>query len=153
MSFTDAHLFFDDVQVGQEWKSIGRTVTEADVVNFAGVSGDFNPIHVDHEYCKGTPFRKPIAHGLLILSISSGLGLWAPPMRTLAFLEMLSFKLLGPVFFGDTIHMLTRIESIEARARNRRGNILWYRQTINQDNKVVQEARTLTIVEGRANIR
>lgn len=153
MSFTDAHLFFDDVQVGQEWKSIGRTVTEADVVNFAGISGDFNPIHVDHEYCKGTPFRKPIAHGLLILSISSGLGLWAPPMRTLAFLEMLSFKLLGPVFFGDTIHMLTRIESIEARARNRRGNILWYRQTINQDNKVVQEARTLTIVEGRANIR
>ena len=58
MSFTPIHLFFDDVQVDQAWDSLGRTVTEADIVNFAGLSGDFNPIHLDHEFAKTTAFRK-----------------------------------------------------------------------------------------------
>ena len=61
MSFTPSHLFFDDVEIGQEWRSLGRTITEADVVNFAGLSGDFNPIHMDHAFAKTTPFRQPIA--------------------------------------------------------------------------------------------
>ena len=74
MSFTNYHLYFDDVEVGQEWETQGRTVTETDIVNFAGLSGDFNPIHVDHEFAESTPFRRPIAHGLLIQAISSGLG-------------------------------------------------------------------------------
>ena len=74
MPFTNMHLYFDDVEVGQEFISNGRTVTEVDVVNFAGVSGDYNPIHTDHEFAKTTPFRKPVAHGLLIWAISSGLG-------------------------------------------------------------------------------
>ncbi|MFO0866801.1 MAG: MaoC/PaaZ C-terminal domain-containing protein [Gemmataceae bacterium] len=52
MSFTDHHLFFDDVSVGQSWMSLGRTLTEADIVGFAGISGDFNPIHMDHEYAR-----------------------------------------------------------------------------------------------------
>ena len=80
MSFTSMHLFFDDVAVGQEWTSLARTVTQADVVNFAGLSGDFNPIHIDHEFARTTAFGQPIAHGLLVWSIGSGLGLMAPPM-------------------------------------------------------------------------
>ena len=74
MAFSEQHLYFDDVQIGQEWESPGRTVTQADIVNFAGLSGDFNPIHIDHEFCKNTPYRQPIAHGLLVFSIGSGLG-------------------------------------------------------------------------------
>src|SRR5262249_16704718 len=103
MSFTSLHKFFDDVEVGQEWESPGRTVTEADIVYFAGVSGDFNPIHVDHEFARTTPFRRPVAHGLLVLSVSSGLGLHSPAMRTLAFLQIREWKFVGPVYIGDTV--------------------------------------------------
>ena len=67
MSFTANHLYFDDVAVGQDWESLGRTMTETDVVNFAGLSGDFNPIHMDHEFAKTTPFRRPIVHGMLVM--------------------------------------------------------------------------------------
>src|SRR5262245_11906152 len=88
VSFTNIHLYFDDIDVGQEWESLGRTVTEADIINFAGVSGDFNPIHMDHEFARSTMFRQPIAHGLLVFSMASGLGSFAPPMRTLAFMAI-----------------------------------------------------------------
>lgn len=149
MSFTAAHLYFDDVQVGQEWESGGRTITESDIVNFAGLSGDFNPIHMDHEFCKKTVFRRPIAHGMLVMSIGSGLGLTAPPMRTLAFMAIKEWRFLDPVFIGDTIHVKAKVLEKEERARGRRGVITWQRQAINQDNKVVGEGITITLVEGR----
>src|SRR5580692_11243435 len=119
MSFTKAHLFFDDVEVGQEWQSGGRTVTEADIVNFAGLSGDFNPIHIDHAFAGTTPLRKPIAHGLLVLSIGSGLGLMFPPMRTLAFMSIREWNFREPVFIGDTIHVKARVLEMEERSRGR----------------------------------
>ena len=149
MSFTALHLYFDDVEIGQEWESQGRTVTESDIVGFAGLSGDFNVIHMDHEFAKTTPFRRPIAHGLLVFSISSGLGLFHPPMRTLAFMSIRAWYFRGPVFIGDTIRLRTRVLEKEARARGRRGVITWQRQIVNQAGKVVQEGETLTLVEGR----
>jgi acyl dehydratase len=150
MAFTKQHLYFDDVEVGQEWESPARTVTETDIVNFAGLSGDFSPIHVDHEFAKNTPFHGPIAHGLLIFSIGSGLGLTAPPMRTMAFLGIRDWQFKGPVFIGDTIRLRTRVLEKEARARGRRGVIAWQRTVLNQEDKVVQEGVTLTLVQGRA---
>ncbi|MSQ95797.1 MAG: dehydratase [Gemmataceae bacterium] len=150
MSFTAAHLYFDDVQVGQEWESLGRTVTETDIVNFAGISGDFNPIHMDHEFCKSTPFRKPIAHGLLILAISSGLGLANPPMRTLAFVSIKDWRFLEPVYIGDTIRIRAKVLEKEERSRGKRGVIIWGRQIVNQHGKSVAEGILVTLVEGRA---
>ena len=150
MAFTSLHLFFDDVEVGQEWESPGRTLTESDIVNFAGLSGDFNPIHVDHEFARTTPFRRPVAHGLLVLSMSSGLGLHSPAMRTQAFLAIREWKFVGPVYIGDTIRVRSKILEKEVRARGRRGVITWQRQVVNQEGKVVQEGITLTLVEGRA---
>ncbi len=150
MSFTEHHLFFDDVEVGQEWTSVGRTITEADVVNFAGLSGDFNPIHTDHEFARTTHFRRPIAHGVLVQAVGSGLGVSAPMMRTLALLEIREWQFKGPVFPGDTIRVRSRVQAKEARSRGRRGVVTWHRQIINQDGKVVQEGVTLTRVEGRA---
>jgi acyl dehydratase len=150
MSFTSLHKFYEDVEVGQEWESPGRTVTEADIVAFAGVSGDFNPIHVDHEFARTSLFRRPVAHGLLVLSISSGLGAHAPAMRTVAFLGIREWKFVGPVFPGDTVHVRSKLLEKEARGRGRRAVLTWQRQIINQEGKVVQEGITQTLVEGRA---
>lgn len=97
LSFTEHHLYFDDIEVGHEWKSLGRTITEADIVNFAGLSGDFNPIHVDHQFAKGTLFRRPIAHGLLGVAIMSGLAMYSPPMRTVAFLSIRELHFREPI--------------------------------------------------------
>jgi 3-hydroxybutyryl-CoA dehydratase len=150
MTFTSAHLYFDDIVIGQEWESLGRTVTQADIVNFAGLSGDFNPIHMDHEFCKDTHFRQPIAHGLLVLAIGSGLGVTTPPMRTLAFLAIREWKFNEPVFIGDTIRMKTKVLEKEERARGKRGLVTWLRQIVNHQDKIVEEGIIQTLVEGRA---
>lgn len=152
MSFTPSHLYFDDVEVGQEWTSLGRTITQADIVNFAGLSGDFNPIHIDHHFAKTTPFRGPIAHGLLVFSVGSGLGLHAPPMRTLAILGIKEWSFRDPVFPGDTIRVVSKVLEKQVRARGRRGEITWQRRFYNQDDKLIMEGITMTLVEGRASI-
>jgi acyl dehydratase len=150
MSFTSLHLFFDDVTVGQQWESLGRTITEADIVSFAGLSGDFNAIHMDHQFASTTLFRQPIAHGLLVFSIGSGLTLYCPPMRTMAFLSIREWHFRKPIFIGDTIRVLGKVVEKEERSRGRRGVITWQRQIVNQENKIVQEGLTQTLVEGRA---
>jgi acyl dehydratase len=105
---------------------------------------------MDHEFARTTPFRRPIAHGLLVWAISSGLGVSCPPMRTMAFLGIREWQFRGPVFIGDTIHVRSKVVEVEARSRGRRGVITWERQIINHEGKVVQEGVTLTLVEGRA---
>ena len=140
-------LTFDDVQVGDCWESPARTVTESDVVGFAGLTGDYNPLHVDHVYAKATPFGRPIAHGMLGLSYSAGLGSYFPWMRTAAFTRILEWKFLSPIHIGDTIHVRTEILSKERKGRGRRGLITWRRQLINQKGEVTQEGITETLVE------
>lgn len=149
MSFTAAHLYFDDLEIGKEWLSAGRTITEADIVNFAGLSGDFNPIHVDHQFAAQTPFRRPIAHGMLVFAVASGLGVYCPPVRTLAFLGVREWYFRGPVFPGDTIRIRGRVVEKTIRGRGRRGEIVWFRQIVNQDDRVVQEGTLITLVEAR----
>ncbi|MEW6399089.1 MAG: MaoC family dehydratase [Bacillota bacterium] len=90
-----------EFEVGQR-ASVSRTVTEADVVNFAGVSGDFNPVHVDAEYARATRFGQRVAHGLLTASImSSVLGMRIPGPGAIYLGQTLNF--LKPVFIGDTV--------------------------------------------------
>lgn len=149
MGFSSIHLYFDDLEIGQEWISSGRTITEADIVNFAGFSGDFNPIHVDHEFAKTTPFRRPIAHGFAVFSIGSGLGVMTPPLRTIALLRVINWNFLLPVFAGDTIRIKSRVLEKTLRGRGRRGEVVWYRGLINQDNKIVQEGQIVLLVEAR----
>jgi acyl dehydratase len=151
MSFSAFHLYLDDLEPGQEWLSGGRTVTESDIVTFAGFSGDFNPMHMDHHYSAGTPFRKPIAHGFGVFSIASGLGVMSPPVRTIALSEVRRWKFLNPVYIGDTLRVKTRVLEKTVRGRGKRGEIVWLRSIVNQDDKIVQEGEIVTLVEARAN--
>jgi acyl dehydratase len=140
---------FDDLTVGDEWESPRRTITATDVVLFAGLSGDFNPIHIDHTAAEKSPFGKPIAHGLLGLSIASGLMTQAPRVDTLAFLAILEWTFHHPILFGDTIHALSKVEALEPAANGRRGIVTWHRQVFNQEDRLVQEGRTRTLVRAR----
>jgi 3-hydroxybutyryl-CoA dehydratase len=153
MSFSTSCMYFEDVEIGQEWESSGRTITEADVVNFAGISGDFNPIHMDHEFAKTTPFRRPIAHGLLVFAVGSGLGVTCPSMRTVAFLQVREWNFREPLFIGDTVKLRSRVLEKSVRGRGRRGEIVWYRGVYNQEGKVVQDGILVTLVEGRVGRR
>ena len=118
-------LTFNDLVVGDEWESPRRTVTETDVVLFAGLSGDFNPLHVDHASSQTGPFGRPVAHGLLGMSIATGLISQAPRVDTIAFLAILEWKFLHPIAFGDTIHAVSKVESLAApRQRTARGRYL-----------------------------
>lgn len=151
------HLFeilgFDDLEVGDEWESPARTVTETDIVLFAGLSGDHNPLHSDYELAKTGPFGRPVAHGLLSLAIATGLYSQAPRIDTLAFLAILEWRFLLPVVFGDTIKVVSRVVAIDPQARGRRGVVTWQRQIFNQNMQIIQEGRTQTLVRSRQHSR
>lgn len=142
-------LSFDDLALGDEWESPRRTVTQADTVLFAGLSGDFNPIHCDQQAAALGPFGQPVAHGLLGLSIASGLMSQAPRLETLAFLCILEWKFHHPILFGDTIRGISRVEALEPTGNGRRGIVTWHRQILNQNDRLVQEGRTQTLVRAR----
>ena len=80
---------------------------------FAGLSGDFNPIHTDHETARAGAFGQPVAHGLLGLAIVSGLASHSPRVATLAFLVVERWSFLKPIAFGDTVHVMTRVEAVD----------------------------------------
>jgi acyl dehydratase len=97
--------YYEEITIGQKFYTAGRTVTEADVVSFAGISGDFNQIHLDARFAAQGPFGQRVAHGLLVLSIIVGLAVQTGIMdRTvIAFREIAEWKFSRPVFFGDTV--------------------------------------------------
>lgn len=142
-------LLFNDLAVGDEWESPRRTVTETDVVLFATLTGDFNPLHVDHSTAKNGPFGRPVAHGLLGLALATGLISQSPRIDTLAFLGILEWKFHRPIVFGDTIHVVSTVESLQTQARGRRGTVTWHRRILNQDSQIVQDGRTQTLVRAR----
>jgi acyl dehydratase len=141
-------LHFEDMEVGARWTSRARTVTEADVGNFAGLTGDYDPLHVDHEYAKQTPFGRPIGHGLLGLSLVAGLGSQCPPVRTLAFTAIRDWQFLKPIYIGDTVYAVAEVVEKQANGR-RSGRVIWKRQLVNQNEQVVQEGMLETIVAVR----
>src|SRR5215468_9121175 len=102
-------VFFEDLAVGQEFTSPGRTVTEADIVIFAGLSGDYNVLHTDAEHMKASVFGERIAHGLLALSVQQGLLDRSMPERAEERFVGLKWKFRGPIKIGDTLHVRARI--------------------------------------------
>lgn len=100
-------MYFEEFEPGQRIVSPGRTITESDIVAFAGLSGDYNQLHVDSEFAKTTPFGQRIAHGLLGLAVASGLAVQTGVLEgtVIAFREINEWKFVKPVFIGDTIHV------------------------------------------------
>jgi len=148
---SDPHRqYFEDIAVGDEYLSPGRTVTEADIVQFAGLSGDYNVLHTDAEYMKGSIFGERIAHGLLGLSISSGLGTRAVPrpFATIAFLG-LRWRFKGPIKIGDTIKVRLKVMAKKETSKPDRGVVTVQRAVLNQRGEVVQEGDTDLMIERR----
>jgi len=114
-------MYFEEFEVGQRVVSAGRTVTESDIVNFAGLSGDYNQIHTDAAFSQNSPFGQRVAHGLLGLSIASGLAVQTGVMEgtVIAFREINNWKFIKPIFIGDTIHVV--MEILETRPLRRIG--------------------------------
>mgnify|MGYP003351068396 FL=1 len=108
-------LYWEDWEIGKEYVSASRTITEADIVHFAGISGDYNPLHIDEEYCKKTIFGTRIAHGPLVYSIAAGLlfQLHLYDDTLIAFLGFDSLKFTKHVIAGDTI--TAKISVLEKR--------------------------------------
>ena len=130
-------LFFSDFETGRSFASGGRTVTEADVSLFAGLSGDYNPLHTDATFAAKTPFGQRIAHGMLAASISTGLGqtLGIFEGTTLALLEQ-KFEYKAPVLFGDTIRLRLTVETVTPSSKGGKGVVLFRSDVVKQDDVV-----------------
>jgi acyl dehydratase len=134
-------LYWEEWEIGAEFESPARTITEADIVFFAGLSGDYNPLHINEEYCKTTQFGSRIAHGPLVYAIAAGLlyQLHLYDDTLIAFLGFDSLKFTKPVKPSDTIH--ARIKVLEKRETSNadRGVMKRQLQILNQRGEVVQE--------------
>lgn len=134
-------LYWEEWTVGAEFRTAARTVTEADLVIFAGLSGDYNPLHTDEEFCKKTDFGTRIAHGPLVYAIAAGLlfQLHLYDDTLIAFLGFENLRFTKPVKPGDTIH--ARIKVVETREASRpdRGVMKRELHVVNQRGEIVQE--------------
>ena len=112
-------LYFEEFETGMRITTPGRTITESDIVSFAGLTGDFNLIHTDAVYSASSPFGQRVAHGLLGLSIASGLGTRTGVLEgtVMAFREINEWKFVKPVFIGDTIHVVMEVTETKAMPR------------------------------------
>ena len=143
-------LYFEEMEVGSRIVSPGRTVTEADIVAFCGLSGDYNELHSNAEYAKQTLFGKRIAHGLLGLAIASGLAGRLGIMEGTAQAFMgLEWKFKHPVFIGDTIHVRMSVKRKREIKRLGGGLVIADIAVVNQEEQVVQEGQWTVLIKSR----
>ena len=142
--------YFEEFQIGDVVISAGRTITEADVVAFAGLSGDFTHLHTDAESARRSIFGQRVAHGLLGLAIASGLTAQMGFIEgtALAFRE-LTWKFSLPVFFGDTIHVVATVAGLRRMQRLGGGAVTLDVRVINQDDKVVQRGEWVVLIASK----
>jgi len=146
-------LFFEDLEVGQQFNSVGRTITNHDVLTFAGVSGDFNQLHTDDEFANKSPYKGRIAHGVLVMAIATGLtqrlGIFDGSALALLGLE---WKFKGPVMLNDTISFRMTIESLRETSKGDNGIVVRRYEMLNQHGDVVQNG-SITVMMRKRNAR
>lgn len=134
-------MYFEDFQIDQVLQTGRRTVTATDIVNFACLSGDFNDVHSNHEYCKNTPFGEPIAHGPLVFAVAAGLN-YASGINDgtlIALLGIDKWRMKKPVKHGDTIFVLTKVIAKRETSDPGRGVVTFSRAFVNQHGENAQE--------------
>ncbi len=138
-AFTARGRHFEEFELGYKVISAGRTITEADIVNFAGLSGDYTQLHTNAEFARQGAFGRRVAHGLLVLSITSGQLVQLGFIRgtVLAFREM-RWKFSRPVFIGDTVHTTAAVTKLRPMSKLGGGAVTFDVRVLNQENKVVQ---------------
>lgn len=142
-------LYFSEFSEGQEISTAARTMTESDIVQFAGLSGDYNPLHTDAEFAKETPYGQRIAHGLLGLSMASGLAARAGFIEgtAQAFIGV-DWKFKAPIHIGDTIRLHVTVKRTRAVPSMGGGMVVFSLEVLNQEDETVQEGEwTLLIKE------
>lgn len=145
--------YFEDFEIGQVIETPRRTITSTDIVNFACLSGDFNEVHTNFEYCKNnTKFGEPIAHGPLVYAIMGGLQ-YASGVNDgtlLALLGIDEWRMHAPVIHGDTMHMRAIVESKKETSKPDRGIVTFKREFVNQRGEVVQSMKATIMYKRRA---
>jgi 3-hydroxybutyryl-CoA dehydratase len=148
---TRAGFYFEEFEIGQSITSGGRTVNEADVVGFAALSADWNAIHTDAEYARQGPFGQRVAHGLLVLSMASGManGLGFLEGTVIAFRQIADWKFSLPVFFGDTIHLRATVAETKPMRRLGGGQVTFKVEVLNQKEEIVQRGTWGVLMKSR----
>ncbi len=151
MAYQPRGKTFEEFAPGESFETPRRTVTEADIVNFAGLSGDFNALHLDEEFARTTPYGKRIAHGMLVLSIVTGLSQQSGQFEgtVLGFLG-LTGKFTGPTFAGDTLHAVFRVENAKATRKPDRGVVVFAITVVNQRGETVAETEWTVMMRRRS---
>ena len=131
-------LYFEDFESGEPVTSRGRTITEADIVAFAGLTGDYIELHTNEEYARQTRFGRRIAHGALIFGVSVGLSTRMNLLddTVLAFAGVDKLRFTGPVFIGDTIHVTKRVIERKELGANQ-GAVVFETRVLNQRDELV----------------
>jgi acyl dehydratase len=144
-------LYYEDVEVGSVFHTLRRTVTETDLVNFAGVSGDFNPLHMDAEYAKESLFGQRVAHGILVLGMATGLrqGIGLFDGTLMGLLELRDWRFLAPVFIGDTVRVETEVTDLRPTSKPDRGVMTQRISVLKQDDTLVQQGELVALLKRR----
>lgn len=143
-------LYFEEFVIGDQTESAGRTITETDIVNFASLSGDWNLIHTDAEYSAAGMFGQRVAHGLLILSIASGLAVRLGFMEeTVSTFRGLTWKFSKPVFIGDTIRLRVTVEDVKSMRRMGGGLVIFKMEIMNQNDEVCHRGNWEILCKGQ----
>jgi 3-hydroxybutyryl-CoA dehydratase len=150
MAFQPRGRFFEEFTIGETVTTAGRTITETDIVTFAGLSGDYNQIHTDAAYAARFDYGRRIAHGLLVQSIASGLAVQTGFMEgtVMAFRE-LDCKFSLPTFIGDTIHVELEITETKPLRRLGGGSVTMKYGVVNQNGQTVQRGNWIMLVKSR----
>ncbi|HUS95021.1 MAG TPA: MaoC/PaaZ C-terminal domain-containing protein [Patescibacteria group bacterium] len=147
LTFRPRGQYYEAFEIGQTLVTAGRTITESDIVNFAGISGDFNQMHVDAQYAAAGEFGQRVAHGLLVVSIVTGLIVQTGLMEgtVLAFRE-LDWKFSQAVFIGDTVRAKIEITGLKALPRLGGGSINAKITVLNQNDQAVHRGNMVLLM-------